>query len=158
MGQDWARIGVHLDAHFVPQASFTAGYDSGGILSRGAFQIATLNFSAGGDPGGQFPALESGYIPWVNPEHSGVNYSGIRDPLIDRAFAHAESSFSHNVQRAAYGLVQSEINRKAHWIPLYFVPQIWTEDGRVAGVSWNPSLGTALWNPSAVRLKTGVQP
>jgi ABC-type transport system substrate-binding protein len=80
------------------------------------------------------------------------NYSGISDPVIDRAIAAAESTLDQKVRAKKLDLIQEEIARNAYWDPFYSPAFVYVEDQRIANLSDSvgsnsyASGGRVFWN------------
>jgi ABC-type transport system substrate-binding protein len=147
VGTDWARLGVHLSSS-APDTIFN-GWDQGGVLAHGAFQVAdSLNGYSIPEPDQFRIVYQSRYIDRrasVHNSNVNQNWGGVRDRVIDRAFDIAGRTFNRKVRAHEYALIQFELNEKAYEIPLYFRPEVTTSDGRIAGFSPSPTT-IQTWN------------
>lgn len=143
----WHKIGVQVNPIYAPAATLFGNYRSGGILATGTFQVAMFRSTYLPDPDNLRTDLASGFIDRRARIHSEINtnYSGIRDPVIDRALTTGAGSFDGKVRAQAYATVQVEMNKMAYWIPLYFLPKIVTHDKHLQNFSPNPASGDE-WN------------
>jgi ABC-type oligopeptide transport system substrate-binding subunit len=60
------------------------------------------------------------------------------DPLIDAAFAQGETTLNTTTRARAYMTPQGQSSKDAAWIPLFYMPQVATTDGRVRRFQLNP--------------------
>ena len=139
MAADWARIGVQTRVRVLPNVlSIPFG---GGDFQAGlwALNVAPV------DPFAFRKLLTSGCANPVQPFHQPPqctsNFSLIRDPVLDRSFAALANAQNPAVTHRAFNRVQVEINRQAHWVPLYFRGNVLADDGRVRHL--NGDVGTA---------------
>jgi ABC-type transport system substrate-binding protein len=144
---NWKWIGVELNPHFVPLSAFLAGWNSGGLMAHGAFQVGMFAWGASPDPDYLKFMTQSRYIDREQSVHVSLNrnYAGIHDALIDRDFNRAARSFNRTIRYRNYAAIQSEMNKRAYWICLFFRPQINTSDPRVGNFEPGP-LAASWWN------------
>jgi ABC-type transport system substrate-binding protein len=92
--------------------------------------------------------LSSRYIDRDQSVHTAINenYSGIKDPSIDRAFTAASGTFDTRVRARNYDYIQERLAKQSYWISLYFRPQIATADSTVQNFSNNPTQLGPTWN------------
>jgi ABC-type transport system substrate-binding protein len=153
----WSPLGVTVHATYVdnPFKLFDS-WNAGGPAAHGEFQIL-LGARGGGVPPDpdflQFD-MESGFIDRRHTDHSlpGGNYSGIADALIDRSFLTAGQTFDRRIRANNYAAIQREMNTHAYWLPLYFTPDPWTENGRILNTSSNAT-EDLYWNMYAWKTK-----
>jgi ABC-type transport system substrate-binding protein len=144
---DWNKIGVKVNPNFVPSTKLFGDWNSGGILQHGAFQVAMHGFVITPEPDGTKSLLQTKFIDRraVNHSLTNANSSGISDKLIDREFDVASHTLNSSVRRNAYYAVQVEMDKLAHWIMLYWRPQIVTYH-HVAPVYNNPTSFQVTFN------------
>lgn len=154
IAQNWSRLGVDVDPFYVQTAQLFGDWDHHGILAHGAFQVAMHGFSTSPEPDGNKTVFESQFIDRRKTVHSAVNqnYSGIDDPLLDRAFAAAGKSLNPAVRRRNYYAIQRELNQHADWIMLYFNPVIITYNSRLYPVYNNPTFCQVTCNAWVLRM------
>lgn len=147
IASNWKRIGVDLSPHFVPLSVFLAGWDRGGIMVHGAFQVGMFAWGASPDPDYLKFMTQSRYIDREQTTHANLNrnYAGIHDQLIDRDFDRGAHSFNRVIRYRNYAAIQLELDKLAYWICLYFRPQINTSDPRVGNFKPGP-LAASWWN------------
>jgi peptide/nickel transport system substrate-binding protein len=145
---NWAKIGVKVSPNYVPATTFFADFAHGGPLNHGKFQIALFTFSGSPEPDTFKYELQSKYIDRAASVHASINenYSGIRDPQIDKAFNIASATFDSSKRQQEYNLIQTRLNQQAYWITLYFRPQIATDGTNLVNFSNNPTSAGPTWN------------
>jgi peptide/nickel transport system substrate-binding protein len=82
-----------------------------------------------------------------------VNFAGIRDRTIDRAFEQAIHTVSRSLRRTNFWIIQRRLNEQAYWIPIYYVPDISTADRRVLGFQPNSAAAISTWNVYAWKVR-----
>ncbi len=145
------KIGVKVNPTFVPASKFFADYPSGGTNHTGAFQITLFQSTLTPDFLDIKYRLQSQYIDREQKVKSAINYnySGIHDNIFNRDLAAAQHTYNKKLRTKYYNAVQVELNQKAYWDPLYFVPFISTVDSRVK--NFDPGAADYTWNMYAWR-------
>jgi peptide/nickel transport system substrate-binding protein len=145
---NWSKIGVKVSPNYVPATTFFAGWGQGGPLNHGQFQIALFTFSGSPEPDTFKFELQSKYIDRNATNHTAINenYSGVNNPVINKAFNTAASTFNQSQRTKAYDQVQVQLAKNDYWISLYFRPQIATVDPNVGNFSNNPTSLGPTWN------------
>jgi peptide/nickel transport system substrate-binding protein len=153
--QNWARLGIKVNPVYIPASNLFAGWQQGGTLNHGDFQVAMFAFLGQPDPDQLKYNLESRYVDRQAAVHAEINqnYSGIHDSVIDRAFERAAHTINQAERARNYAAAQVELNKQAYWIPLYFRPAIATDSGRVANFLNNPTQTGPTWNMFAWKVK-----
>lgn len=121
----WQRVGVRVVPDWGHANKIFAGWNHGGVLVHGEFQVALLALDLPANPSALAYNLTSRYIGRTTETHSSLdaNFSGIRDPIINRAFAAAAHASTSAAQALAYGTIQLELDKRAYWIGLYVQPR-----------------------------------
>jgi ABC-type transport system substrate-binding protein len=70
----------------------------------------------------------------------------VNNPVINKAFNTAASTFNQSQRTKAYDQVQVQLAKNDYWISLYFRPQIATVDPNVGNFSNNPTSLGPTWN------------
>lgn len=138
----WSRIGVKVTPFYVSnQRLFASDWASNGVLQHGTFQVSLHGFSTSPEPDGNRTLFQTRFIDRRQQVHSSLNQntSAVSDAVIDRAFDAAKSTFNSSVRQKNYYAIQTEIDKKAHWIMLYFKPVTITYTPRVGPVFNNPT-------------------
>jgi peptide/nickel transport system substrate-binding protein len=154
--RQWRKIGVNVIQHPVPAVDLFQDWQHGGILAHGAFQVAEFKWTGQPSPDGLNVVMQSHYIDRDQRVHSGVNnlnFSGIRDPIIDQSFDAANQTFSQSVRTQGFFAIQQRLNQQAYWIPLYYSPDVSTSDRRLAGFDVAPTTPSWGWNIYAWKIQ-----
>src|SRR5207248_2855806 len=146
---NWSRIGVHLQTNYVPASKLFGGWEDGGILDHGAFQVSMYADIGFPDPDGFKFNFQHQYIDREVQQHSAtlnMNVSGIKDAAFDKEFNKAASTFDNATRKKYYVEWQVGLNKKAYWVPLFYRGEITTEDGRIGNFKPNPTNAGNQWN------------
>ena len=150
IASNWHRLGVTVNPTLVDPSVFFGSWDNGSPLQRGTFQAAMYTNGGPPDPDWLKTNLTSSYIDRLQTTHSAtnLNQSGVRDPVLDRAFTAAAATLDPAARGRDYATVQRELNQKAYWTMLYFRPDIETNDGRVSNFILDPAYQSDwnIWN------------
>jgi peptide/nickel transport system substrate-binding protein len=145
----WAKLGVRVNQYSVSGPQLFNSWQQGGLLAHGAFQVALFTDLGGANPDGLASSMQSRYIDRRSTDHNpnlDQNYAGIRDKIIDRGFDQAIHTFDPVARRAGFRAVQREMNQKAYWITLYYIPTISTTDSRISGFVPSAFFSSETWN------------
>jgi peptide/nickel transport system substrate-binding protein len=166
LASSWSKLGVTVNVTNYPFDKLFGSWGAGGVLAHGQFQAAMFaNLGSGTYPDTAMrPSLSSSNIDRDAATHSSgpggtgqlANFSGIRDPVIDKALGILAGSLDPKVRAHAYAVIQEEMAKKAYWDVLYTLGFIYTEDGRVANLSDSvdsPGLLLIYWNAWAWKTK-----
>lgn len=148
IARDWSRLGIRLRIKAQSAGTLLGSWDENGTLDHGRFQVALFAWVGSPDPDSWRNELAGSYIDRNQSAHSDINenFSGFRDPIIDRGFRVGSGTYNNAVRARAYGSVQAEVNKQAYWIGLYYGDAIATSDGRVKGFANNPTTAGVAWN------------
>ncbi|GAC1396829.1 MAG: hypothetical protein NVSMB52_10450 [Chloroflexota bacterium] len=148
IAKSWQQLGVTLRAVYVPSSKLLGDWDKEGILAHGNFQVGMFAYLGGPDPDGYKLNMQGRFVDREQTIHANINsnYSGIHDGIIDRDYTKAAQSLDPNVRQHYYSSIQVQVNKNAHWIPLYYRPVIATTDRKVSPFSVNPTTTGAEWN------------
>jgi ABC-type transport system substrate-binding protein len=137
LATSWARLGVHLDLHFVSGSDLFNDWDHGGIVVHGAFQVGLWANPFMDDGGSLDTLLQSRNIPTQSSHDANTsdNVSHIRDAVIDRDFDLLARTTKRKARDTLLAAIQQELNRKAYWIMLWIQPNIATSDDRVTDLA-----------------------
>jgi peptide/nickel transport system substrate-binding protein len=152
----WARIGVKVHQFVISGEALLTDWAHGGALVHGAFQVALFGEVGGPDPDGLALLMETRHVDRDSSVHSpsaNVNFAGIRDRTIDRAFEQAIHTVSRSLRRTNFWIIQRRLNEQAYWIPIYYVPDISTADRRVLGFQPNSAAAISTWNVYAWKVR-----
>lgn len=144
------QIGINAGFNSVPGATFFGTYQKGGTLTTGHFEMGIFAYQGvSPEPDGWKTTMESKYVDRTDPNHSVVdqNFSGLRDPLVDKAFKKGAATFNPAQRRRWYYAAQIEIAKKVPWIDLSIRPDFCTYDSKVKGMVNNGYQGSSCdWN------------
>lgn len=148
LAENLKKIGITASPNFVPAGKFFGGWDTGGTLDHGDFQLADFAYIGSPDPDQLRANLMSKYCDRRQTVHATINGndSCIQSPTIDTAMKKASGSFNNAVRQKYYSQVQVEINQKAYWIPLYSRPNLATSDRHLLNFKNNPTQIGQTWN------------
>jgi hypothetical protein len=165
--RDWAKLGIKLHTTALPLSKLCCGWNNGTALSHGNFQLTGGEIYPSVDPDEWRIYLDSRNIDRDVAHHdatdtmySGVryNFAGVRDRVINRAFAAGLDPLHPDVRYRNYAAVQRRVNRRAYYFPVFYVAYPATVGDRAAHVVPGPDLGGALkpgyfWNIYDWRVK-----
>ena len=148
LAENLKKIGVTAVPNFIPGSKFFAGWDQGGTLDHGDFQIADFAFGGSPDPDQFHYNFQSKFIDRRQTAHATVNqnYSAIDSPTINADFKKGAGTFDSKLRAKYYKAFQEEINQKADWITLYYRPQVATADSHLVNFKENPTQFGETWN------------
>jgi len=146
--KSWSNIGVSFNPTYVPAGKLFGGWDDGGTLQHGDFQVSMYADVGYPDPDGLKFDFQSQYIDREKDVHTSINANvgGIHDASFDKAFDKAAASFDKKVRQKWYNVWQVGLNKKAYWVPLFYRGQINTDDGKVGNFKGNPTNAGNQWN------------
>jgi peptide/nickel transport system substrate-binding protein len=159
---DLANIGINVPAAFepnVPAATFFGSFADGGPLATHAFDMALYTVGLGlpgepdtysstwhGDCGGT--CLQEDEVPSSADLGSGMNYSGINDPALDKDLDNARNTADLTTRAQDYALADQRLAALLPAIPLYQQVIVNTYSLNLHGVVQNdlvPDFDTAAW-------------
>jgi ABC-type transport system substrate-binding protein len=148
LAQNLKQLNITAVPNFVPAAKFFGGWDTGGTLDHGDFQLADFAYIGLPDPDQLRANLEAKYCDRRQTVHATINAndSCIQSATIDTDIKKAAGSFDNAVRQKYYSQMQVEINQKAYWIPLYSRPSISTVDNHIVNFKNNPTQLGQTWN------------
>lgn len=153
LARSWARLGVHLNLHFVSGAGLFSDWNGGGIVAHGAFQVGLWADPFLGDGALLNTGLQRRYIETesMHSAATGGDPSHIRDAVFDRDFDLLPRTTGQKARDRLLAAIQQELNRKAYWIMLWIQPNIATTDNRVIG--FNPGLAPPYYDEQNWRVR-----
>jgi peptide/nickel transport system substrate-binding protein len=148
LAENLKKLGITASPNFVPASKFFGGWDQGGTLDHGDFQLADFAYIGLPDPDQLRANLLAKYCDRRQTVHALVNQndSCIQSATMDTAMKKAAGSFDNAVRQKYYNQMQVEINQKAYWIPLYSRPSISTVDSHLVNFKNNPTQLGQTWN------------
>lgn len=148
LAENLKKLNITAVPSFIPATKFFGGWDQGGTLDHGDFQLADFAYIGLPDPDQLRANLESQYCDRRQTVHalSNANDSCITSSTMDTAMKKASASFNNAVRQKYYNQMQVEINKNAYWIPLYSRPSISTVDTHLSNFKNNPTQLGQTWN------------
>ena len=114
------EVGIELVINNVPSATLFGGWDAGGPLKRGNFDIAMDTWGPGIDPDAFLTILfHSSSIPTEENGGQGWNFFRLKNPDLDRAIEEGRSTLDIEQRKVAYAKAARLINDTYAYIPLY---------------------------------------
>lgn len=155
LAQDWGKLGVKINPQYLSAATLFGDWPSNGALDHGDFQVAMYGSTTSPDPDELRYNLQGKYCDRAAKNHFDLNanYGCVRDSIIDAGFRDAAHTLSVAARARSYAAVQVRLNKMAYWVPLYYRPQLTTDDGRVANFKPNPTQATPEWNMGQWRVR-----
>jgi ABC-type transport system substrate-binding protein len=139
--KNWADIGATVTTKNWPAGQFFNGFQQGGILATGQYDIALFANNWGADPDSWCVTVESNQIPTTaNP--SGLNWGRANDPALDSACAAGAGEVDTNKRIADYKHVQTEWRDYLPYIELYERPDVFSHASNFGNFA--PSVNTCL--------------
>jgi peptide/nickel transport system substrate-binding protein len=148
IANNWAKIGVKVNPTYVPATTFFAGWADQGTMDHGMYQAGMFAFLGEPDPDQLHYNLVSKYVDRDAATKASVNenYSGIKNPQIDKDFKTEAQSLNKAVRQKAFNDIQTILAQQGYWDPLYFRPSIATADSHIKGFANNPTQLGPTWN------------
>ncbi|GAC1635884.1 MAG: hypothetical protein NVS4B2_23740 [Chloroflexota bacterium] len=155
IAQAWGKLGVKVTPQYVSAATLFGDWASAGVLDHGRFQVAMYGSTTSPDPDELRYNLQGKYCDRTAQRHFDLNanYSCIHNRTIDAAFRDGGRTLNPGARARSYAAAQVALNKLAYWVPLYYRPQLTTDDGRVANFKPNPTQATPEWNMSQWRVR-----
>lgn len=153
LGADLRKVGINLisDVLHWGMGNLIASYRERGPCSRGWDDVCLFAQVAGFDPQTDYQfEFSSSHIARLKktPQRTDINYTGVRDPIINSIFGQSADSYRLRARARLYRQWQVEVARNADWISIFHRPVIMIVRGRVRNL--DPSAGGLEWNPWAL--------
>jgi ABC-type transport system substrate-binding protein len=143
--QAWEALGIPVVVATYSPAQLFASYTDGGILAKGAYDVALFSTTRAADPDGLTSIVQSGQVPSaINPY--GFNYGGINDPIVDTLLAQGRATLDGAKREQTYQQLQQIIAAQAFFLPLYIRQDVsltkqtlgnYKQQATPAGNTWN---------------------
>ena len=146
--EQFRRIGVDLTIRNHHPTVLYAGWDDGGVLKRGRFDIALYAFLSPPDPSTKQGTYSADYIP-----PAGQNNSRIRNEELTKLLALGSATFDPDERRRIYAGVSAIIAEEVPIIPLLWVTQLDAMPVRLRNYRPNPTQSGDTWNAAEWRLE-----
>ncbi len=148
VAQQWEAVGIRANLQNYEPDLFFSGFDEGGPVATGNFDIAEWSDlpAAFPDPdaSGKWRCAD---IPTQGSE-SGENWSGVCDEALDALLAEQSGMTDAEARIEVYRQIQQIIYDQTLYIGLWLDPDLWSVNRRVRGVSIggvNPFWNVTTW-------------
>ncbi len=146
--EQYRKIGVDLEVkNFDPSVLF-ASYDEGGILRKGAFDIALYASLNPPDPSNKDGSYSERFIP-----PAGQNFTRIRSAEISRLLAEGGRTVPFAERKKIYDKVSVLVAEQAPVVPLLWVTQLEAMPESLQNYRPNPTQSGDTWNANEWWLK-----
>jgi peptide/nickel transport system substrate-binding protein len=135
--RQWALLGAAVTPDCAPRGSFFAPRAQGGVLARGAFDIALYSNTWLPDPDAWAP---------FGAGSGAFNFGHCSNPALDQDFAAGAATLDPGRRRAAYRDAAGRWLQALCSIPLYEWPSVIRRSTRLHGFEPNPIAGMDSWN------------
>ena len=142
------QIGVDLSIRNHHPTVLYAGWDEGGVLKRGRFDIALYAFLSPPDPSTKEGTYSADYVP-----PTGQNNTRIRNGELTRLLALGSATIDEAERRRIYGEVSRIIADEAPIVPLLWVTQLDAMPARLRGYRPNATQSGDTWNAAEWRFE-----
>jgi len=136
----YRTVGIDLQVKPYVAAMMFAGYQNGGILQSGKFDLEFSSWVNGIDPD------DSTNVTCAAIPPNGQNITRFCDPAIDAAEKVAMTSYDQATRARAYATVQEELVKNVPWITSWFFRQFDIVSDDVHGFKPAHAV-TPFWNP-----------
>ena len=141
LAEQYRAIGVELKIRNYHPAVLFASYDEGGILKRGAFDLALYAFLAPPDPSTKEGSYSAAFIP-----PTGQNFSRINDERLTELLSKGSKTVSFERRKAIYDEIAEILALEVPIIPLLWVTQLDAMPNTMHGYRANPTQSGDTWN------------
>ena len=141
--EQFKKIGVDLEIKNYHPTLLFGGYDEGGFLRRGKYQIALYASLSPPDPSVMEGSYSEKFIP---PE--GQNFSRIKIPELTRLLSIGSKTTEFNRRVEIYRKVEEILAEEVPVIPLLWVTQIDVMPAKLHNYRPNPTQSSDTWNAS----------
>jgi peptide/nickel transport system substrate-binding protein len=141
LAEQYRAVGVDLEIRNYHPAVLFASYDEGGILKRGAFDLALYAFLAPPDPS----TKEGSYSAAFKPP-AGQNFSRIDHDRLTALLSAGSKTVSFERRKAIYDEIAEILVEEVPIIPLLWVTQLDAMPKRMHGYRPNPTQSGDTWN------------
>ncbi|HEV2217315.1 MAG TPA: hypothetical protein VGV88_07050, partial [Candidatus Dormibacteraeota bacterium] len=123
--KNWADIGATVTVKNWPAGQFFNGFQQGGILATGDFDMGLFANNWTPDPDAWCSTVETSQIP-SNSNPSGLNWGRATDPQLDTLCQQGAQEVDINKRVAIYKQVQAEWKDYLPYIELYERPDVFS--------------------------------
>lgn len=144
----YRKIGVDLEVKNYDPSVLFASYDEGGILRRGAFDIALYASLNPPDPSNKDGSYSERFVP-----PAGQNFTRIRSVELSRLLAEGGRTVPFVERKSIYDRVSILVAEQAPVIPLLWVTQLEAMPAALRNYRPNPTQSGDTWNANEWWLK-----
>jgi peptide/nickel transport system substrate-binding protein len=134
-------IGVELKIKNYHPSVLFGGFDDGGILSGGKYDIALYAFMAPPDPSTKETSYSAEFLPPV-----GQNYSYFRNDTLTHLLSLGSSTVSFDRRKKLYSEILERLAREVPVIPLLWITQVDAMPTALRNYRPNPTQSGDTWN------------
>lgn len=146
--EQWRRVGVDLEVRNRHFSELYASWDEGGILRRGAYDVALYAALMPPDPSTKEGTYSAAFLP-----PRGQNFTRIRDDRLTRLLAEGSRTVDPAARKRIYDEAAVIVADEAPVIPLLWVTQIDCLPADLEGYRPNPTQSGDTWNAAEWRLR-----
>lgn len=146
--EQYARVGVALEVRNYHPSELYASWDEGGVLRRGAFDIALYAVLTPPDPATKDGSYSEAFIP-----PAGQNFPRIRSGRLTRLLAEGSRTVDFEARKGIYDEVAVVLAEEAPVIPLLWVTQLDCMPAALESYRPNPTQSGDTWNANEWRLR-----
>ncbi|GAC1385316.1 MAG: peptide ABC transporter substrate-binding protein [Ktedonobacteraceae bacterium] len=138
-------IGIQVKIVYYSLNTFFAVYTRGGILAKGAYDMALFTYANVPEPDDEYTAFHSSQIPTADHPDLG-NYARVNDLIVDQSLTRARSTVIFADRVKFYHQFLERLASQVYIIPLYTDVNILTVSERMHNVIPNPNQFDNNWN------------
>jgi peptide/nickel transport system substrate-binding protein len=146
--EQYARVGVALEVRNFHPAELYASWDEGGVLRRGAFDIALYAILTPPDPSTKDGSYSETFVP-----PAGQNFTRIRSARLTRLLAEGSRTVDEAARKKIYDEVAVVLAEEAPAIPLLWVTQLDCMPASLENYRPNPTQSGDTWNANEWRFR-----
>lgn len=142
--EQYRRIGIDLTVQNHHPTVLFGGYDEGGVLKRGAFDIALYAILTPPDPSTKEGSYSARFVP-----PAGQNYSRIDHARLTELLARGSATVAFDERKGIYDEIAVILAEQAPIVPLLWVTQLDAMPARLRNYRPNPTQSGDTWNAAA---------
>ncbi len=141
LAKQLGEIGVKLKIKNYHPSVLFAGFDDGGILSGGKYDLALYAFMAPPDPSTKETSYSEDFLP-----PTGQNYSRFRNDTLTHLLSLGSSAVSFNRRKELYSEIMEILAIEVPVIPLLWITQVDVMPAAMKNYRPNPTQSGDTWN------------
>jgi len=141
LNKQLGEIGVTLEIKNYHPSVLFAGFDDGGILSGGKYEMALYAFMAPPDPSTKETSYSADFVP-----PAGQNYSYFEDAALTDLLSMGSSAISFERRKILYSEILKILAREVPVIPLLWITQVDAMPESLRNYRPNPTQSGDSWN------------